>query len=120
MKNRNLKLLALVAVAATTFMACNPLNKMVKRQAEVNYELTPNPVEMHGDTIAITFSGSFPAKYFNKKISAVITPVLVYGENSESFTPLKLKGEVSEAEGTTINYEKGGNFSHAAKIPYKG
>jgi len=119
MKNRNLKLLALVAVAATTFMACNPLNKMVKRQAEVNYELTPNPVEMHGDTIAITFSGSFPAKYFNKKISAVITPVLVYGENSESFTPLKLKGEVSEAEGTTINYEKGGNFSHAAKIPYK-
>ncbi len=119
MKNRNLKLLALVVVAATTFMACNPLSKMVKRQAEVNYELTPNPVEMHGDTIAINFTGSFPEKYFNKKVSATVTPVLVYGENSESFAPLKLKGEVSEAEGTTINYLKGGNFSHSAKIPYK-
>ena len=100
-------------------MACNPLNKMIKRQGEVNYEVTPNPVEMHGDTIAITFTGSFPEKYFNKKVSATITPVLVYGENSESFEPLKLKGEVSEAEGTTIKYESGGSFSHSAKIPYK-
>ena len=119
MKNRNLKLLALVVVASTVLIACNPLNKMVKRQGEVNYELTPNPVEMHGDTVAITFSGSFPEKYFNKKVSATITPVLVYGENSESFEPLKLKGEVSEAEGTTIKYESGGSFSHSAKIPYK-
>jgi tetratricopeptide (TPR) repeat protein len=119
MKNRNLKLLALVVVSATTFLACNPLNKMVKRQGEVNYEVTPNPVEMHGDTVAITFSGSFPEKYFHKKISATVTPVLVYGENSESFEALKLKGEVSEAEGTTIKYESGGSFSHSAKIPYK-
>ena len=119
MKNRNSKLLSLVALATVVLMACNPLNKMIKRQGEVNYELTPNPVEMHGDTIAITFSGSFPEKYFNKKVSATITPVLVYGENSESFEPLKLKGEVSEAEGTTIKYESGGSFSHSAKIPYK-
>lgn len=119
MKNRNSKVLAIVIAASTVLMACNPLNKMVKRQGEVNYELTPNPVEMHGDTIAITFSGSFPEKYFNKKVSATITPVLVYGENSESFDALSLKGEVSEAEGTVIKYESGGSFSHAAKIPYK-
>ncbi len=119
MKNRNSKLLTLVVVASTVLMACNPLAKMIKRQGEVNYELTPNPVEMHGDTIAVTFSGSFPAKYFNKKVSATVTPVLVYGDNSESFDPLKLKGEVSEAEGTTIKYESGGSFSHSAKIPYK-
>jgi len=119
MKNQNVKLLALAAVATTAFIACNPLSKMIKRQAEVNYELTPNPAEMHGDSIEIAIKGSFPEKYFNKKVSATITPVLVYGGNSEAFTPLKLKGEVSEAEGTTINYEKGGSFSHTAKIPYK-
>jgi tetratricopeptide (TPR) repeat protein len=119
MRNRNSKLLSLIAVASVVLIACNPLNKMVKRQGEVNYELTPNPVEMHGDTIAITFSGSFPEKYFNKKVSATITPLLVYGENSEAFEPLKLKGEVSEAEGTTIKYESGGSFSHATKIAYK-
>ncbi|MDG1476801.1 MAG: hypothetical protein P8Q14_06620 [Vicingaceae bacterium] len=119
MRNRNSKTLALVVVASTVLIACNPLNKMVKRQGEVNYELTPNPVQMHGDSIAITLNGSFPEKYFNKKVSAVVTPVIVYGENSESFDAFKLKGEDSEAEGTIIKYEPGGSFSHAAKIPYK-
>ena len=119
MRNRNSKTLALVVVASTVLIACNPLNKMVKRQGEVNYELTPNPVEMHGDSIAIALNGSFPEKYFNKKVSAVVTPVLIYGGNSESFDDLKLKGEVSEAEGTVIKYEPGGSFSHTAKIPYK-
>jgi tetratricopeptide (TPR) repeat protein len=119
MRNRNSKSLALLAVASVILVACNPLNKMIKRQGEVNFELTPNPVEMHGDSVAITFTGSFPEKYFNKKVSAVVTPVLVYGENSESFEALKLKGEVSEEEGTTIKYESGGSFSHSAVIPYK-
>jgi tetratricopeptide (TPR) repeat protein len=119
MKNQNVKLTALAVVTATAFIACNPLNKMVKRQGEVNYELTPNPVEMHGDSIAISLNGSFPEKYFNKKVSATVTPVIVYGENSESFDVLNLKGEDSEEEGTTINYEKGGSISHTAKIPYK-
>lgn len=119
MRNQNSKSLALVAVAAVVLVSCNPLSKMIKRQGEVNYELTPNPVEMHGDSISITFNGSFPAKYFNKKVAAEITPVLVYGENSESFETLKLKGEVSEAEGTIIKYDAGGSFSHSAVIPYK-
>lgn len=119
MRNRNSKTLALVVVASTVLIACNPLNKMVKRQGEVNYELTPNPVEMHGDSIAIALNGSFPEKYFNKKVSAVITPVIVYGENSESFDALNLKGEVSEAEGAVIKYEPGGSFSHVAKMAYK-
>lgn len=119
MRNRNSKLIALVVVASTVLVACNPLKQMVKRQGEVNYELTPNPVEMHGDSIAITLNGSFPEKYFNKKVSGVITPVIIYGGNSESFDALKLKGEVSEAEGAVIKYEQGGSFSHTAKMPYK-
>lgn len=119
MKNQDVKLLALAVATSTAFIACNPLSKMVKRQNEVNYEVTPNPVEMHGDSIAISINGSFPEKYFNKKVSATVTPVLVYGENSEEFAPFSLKGEDSEAEGSVINYEKGGSFSHTAKIPYK-
>ncbi len=119
MKNQNIKLMAVAAITATAFIACNPLNKMVKRQGEVNFEMTPNPVEMHGDSISIDLTGSFPEKYFNKKVSGTVTPVIVYGENSENFEVLKLKGEVSEAEGTTINYEKGGSFSHSSVIPYK-
>ncbi len=74
MKNQNVKLLTLAVVTSTAFIACNPLKKMVKRQGEVNYQVTPNPLEMHGDSIEIAFSGSFPTKYFNKKVSATVTP----------------------------------------------
>jgi len=119
MKNQNTNLLALVVASATILSACNPLSKMIKRQNEVNFALTPNPVEMHADEIAISLSGSFPTKYFNKKVSAEITPVIKYANGEESFAPLKLKGETSEEEGTVINFEKGGSFSHTAKIPYK-
>lgn len=119
MNKQSTKLIALAVVTTASFIACNPLNKMVKRQNEVNYEVTPNPVEMHGDSIEITVNGSFPEKYFNKKVSATVTPVLKYGEAEEAFAPFKLKGEDSEAEGTTINYESGGSFTHTAKIPYK-
>jgi len=119
MKNQNVKLIALAVATSAAFVACNPLSKMVKRQNEVNFEVTPNPAEMHGDSVSITLNGSFPTKYFHKKVSAVITPVLVYGENSESFNTFSIKGEESEAEGTVINFEKGGSFSHTAKIPYK-
>lgn len=119
MKNQNTKLLALAVATSTVFIACNPLSKMIKRQNEVNFALTPNPVEMHGDSIAVALTGSFPTKYFNKKVSAVITPVIKYDGGEEAFAPLKLKGEVSEEEGAVINYEKGGSFSHSATIPYK-
>jgi tetratricopeptide (TPR) repeat protein len=119
MKNQNTKLIALVVATATVFSACNPLAKMVKRQNEVNYALTPNPVEMHGGNIAITLSGSFPTKYFNKKVSAEITPIIKYNGGEEAFATLKLKGEASEAEGAVISFEKGGSFNHTATIPYK-
>lgn len=119
MKTTNLRLLTLVAASSTLILACNPLAKMVKRQGEVNYSVTPNPMEMHGDSIQISVNGSFPTKYFNKKVAATVTPVIVYDGGTEEFKPFKLKGEDSEAEGTVINYEKGGSFTHTAKIPYK-
>lgn len=119
MRTNNLKLISLFVATSTVFVACNPLAKMVKRQGEVNYEVTPNPMEMHGDSIQISVNGSFPTKYFHKKVSATITPVIVYDGGTEEFKAFKLKGEDSEAEGTVISFEKGGSFSHTAKIPYK-
>lgn len=119
MKTTNLKLITLIAASSTLIVACNPLSKMIKRQGEVNYSVSPNPMEMHGDSIQISVNGSFPTKYFNKKVSATVTPVIVYDGGTQEFKPFKLKGEASEAEGTVINFEKGGSFSHTAKITYK-
>ena len=119
MKKQNLKSYALIAVAAATTVACNPLNNMTKRAEEVTYSVTPDPLEMHADSIEISISGAIPPRFFNKKVSVDITPVLNYQETETSFRKITLVGEDSEVEGIKIAYEGGGNFSHVTKIPYQ-
>ena len=119
MKQLKFKSLSLVVAISMVMVACNPLNKMAKRASEVNYTVTPNPLEMHADSIQIEFKGSFPTKYFNKKVSAEISPVLKYGGKEKSFEAITLSGEMSEVKGTKISYENGGSFTHSARIPYE-
>jgi tetratricopeptide (TPR) repeat protein len=108
---------------ALVLMSCNPLKKMVKNAALVKYEVTPNPLELKGEEVQLTINGKFPAEYFNKKVKAVVTPVLKYPAESATPTIKKLKpitliGETVEGEGTKISYEKGGSFSYTDKFTY--
>lgn len=119
MNYRNLRNASLIVLAAGSLVACNALKKMAKRANEVNYTVTPNPLEMHGDTIVMNLSGSFPTKYFHKKVKGVITPTLKYNGGETNFAPVTLKGESVEGEGIVIKYAEGGKFSHTAKIPYQ-
>jgi len=110
---------ALIGLAAATTVGCNPLNNMTKRAEEVTYSVTPNPLELHGDSIEVNISGAIPPKFFNKKVSVDITPVLSYGEAETSLDKITLVGEDSEVDGQKIPYEKGGNFSYNDKIAYQ-
>lgn len=119
MKKHNYKSLAVIALSSFGLVACNPLNNMTKRASEVSYSVTPNPLEMHNDSIEVTIDGNIPPKFFNKKVSVVITPTLQYDGGEATFDPLTLVGEESEIEGQKINYEKGGTFSYNDKIAYQ-
>ena len=118
MKILSLKSLLAVTVAVG-MMACNPLSKMAKRAKEVNYTVSPNPLEMHADSVMIDIQGSIPAKFFNKKVSVEVTPVLEYAGKEKEFKAITLSGELSEEEGTKISYLNGGSFAHKAQIPYE-
>lgn len=118
MKMKSIKSL-LVAVVAVGFLACNPLSKMSKRAKEVNYTVTPNPLEMHADSVKITITGSIPAKFFNKKVSVEVTPTLEYAGKTKDFKAIVLSGELSEVEGTKISYMNGGSFTQTSQIPYE-
>lgn len=119
MKISNLKFLVVILGASVTVAGCNGLGKMAKNANTVTYEVTPNPLEMHGDSVAVTISGQYPAKYFNKKVAVAITPTLKYSGGETSFRTVNLKGEsATTAEGTVIPYANGGSFSYTDKIPY--
>lgn len=114
MKNKNLHTLGIVFVAAVGLVSCNGLGKMVKKADTVTYTLTPQPLEMHGDTVAVNISGKYPPKYFGKKVVLTITPKL--GEHAlESLT---LVGEKAAGAGTKIAFKAGGSFSYSKKIAY--
>ena len=91
---------------------------MVKLAPEVRYSVTPEVLEMHGDSVEMTLKGTFPAKYFNKKAVLSVTPVLKYGNGERSFDTKTLQGEDVQANNTSISFVSGGSFDLKSKIPY--
>lgn len=118
MKKRNLQIGALLAVATVGLIACNPLKKMAKNAETVTYDVTPNPLEMHGDSVEISISGKYPEKYFNKKAMVTITPTMVWEGGEKEFKTVVCVGEAAEGEGTKIA-AAGGSFTFNDKIAYQ-
>lgn len=105
-----------LAVGATALLAgCNGLGKMVKKQATVTYDVKTNPLEMHGDSIFFTVTGKYPAKYFAKKATVTVTPVVKYTGGEKALKPVVLVGEAATGSGQKIAYEKGGTFSYTSE-----
>ena len=67
---------ALLTAVVLVASGCNPLKKMNKKHGLVKYTMSPDPLELHGDSIAISVSGRYPAKIFHKKAVAYVRPVM--------------------------------------------
>lgn len=118
MQTNTLKVLSLALGTSVLFTACDGLGKMIKKQDLITYEVTPKPLEMHGDSVAVSVSGKYPAKLFAKKAVVTVTPVIKYNGGETKLKPVTLVGEKATASGTKIGYEKGGTFSYSDKVAY--
>ncbi|MGB3948901.1 MAG: hypothetical protein WBM13_13025 [Bacteroidia bacterium] len=116
MKNQSLQLLSLAIVATIGFTACNGLGKLVKNADKITYTVTPNPMEMHGDSIVVSVNGTYPAKIFPKKATVTTIPVVKYNGEEKELKPVVLIGEkVKGVNGQTIVNAKGGSFSYTSE-----
>jgi hypothetical protein len=105
--------------SAVVFSGCG-LKKMVKKQTQVTYSVTPNPLEAHGGKMTMEIKGSYPVKYFHKKANVTITPFIQADDGTKfNLPPILLKGEKATGEGQTISYKNGGSFSSTQTIDYK-
>lgn len=100
------------------FMPGANIKKMANNSDLVKYEVIPNPLEAHGDSIKMTIKGTYPPKYFSKKSAILFAPQLKYPTGTYALAPITLKGEDVEGDGTMINYDNGGSFSYTQTIPY--
>ena len=119
MKSLKTTALALVIAGSFGMMACNPLSKMAKNAEAVKYSVSPDPLEMHGDSVAIEISVKYPPKYFHKKAVIDVVPTLKYDGKEKEFPAQTLQGESATADGKVINFEKGGSLKYEDVIPYE-
>lgn len=108
MKNPSIKSIAMFGVASSLVASCS----LIK---DVNYTVTPSPLEMHGDSVRVKVDVTFPKKGLNKKASVEITPML--GNNA--LNSVLVMGEKSTGNGTTILYKPGGLVTYEDVIAYK-
>lgn len=100
---------------ALVLSSCDGLGKMLKKQKDIQYTVSPNPIEMHGDSVQFSVSGKFNPKLFAKKVNLTITPVVKYASGGEkAFKPVTLVGEKAEGSGQKISFSSGGTFSYTS------
>ncbi len=115
MTTNTLKNLTLAVGASAILVGCNGLGKMIKKEKTITYDVKPNPLEMHGDSIRFTISGKYPAKVFAKKATVTATPVIKYNGGEKSLKPVVLVGDKATGSGQKISYDKGGSFNYTSE-----
>ncbi|MBR5982590.1 MAG: hypothetical protein IK025_02555 [Bacteroidales bacterium] len=98
--------------------ACNDLKKMAANADDINYSVNPKVLEVHNGQVAVNITGNFPEKYFRKKVSATLTPTLVWDGGEKALTPIYVQGEKVSGNGQVIKYKPGGAFSYNDKFDY--
>jgi len=119
MKRSSIIYLASIVVVTFALSSCTGLKKMKKNQGVIKYTLSPNLLEMHADSVVVNVSGKFPEKYYQKKVTCEITPVLKSAGGTEiPLKMIKVQGEKVQDNNSVIKTLGGGSFSYTDKIAY--
>jgi tetratricopeptide (TPR) repeat protein len=120
MRRKNLILLvSTVAMSLFALIGCQNLQKMQKLANDVKFEVTPQILELHGDSIKVKIKGTFPPKFFMKKAELEITPVLKFAGQEVTGPSKKLQGSDVKDNNQVIQYEGGGSYEQEFYIPYQ-
>ena len=107
MKFRTFKIFFALSLFSLLITACDALK-------DLDFVVTPKPLEMHGDSVAIQVTVKVPEKGIKKKIVAELSPM--YGELA--LDPIRLNGEKIETGDKTIPYKPGGTVTYSQKVAY--
>jgi len=109
-----------VSLIAALFLlnSCGGVDKMAEKAKDIQYTVTPSPLEMHAGKVAVDIKGTVPPKYFDKKALLVSTPVLKYATGETEMKTKTLQGEKYEDNNEVISWTDGGSFSYQDTLDY--
>jgi outer membrane protein OmpA-like peptidoglycan-associated protein/tetratricopeptide (TPR) repeat protein len=108
MKKQTIKGLAFIVAAGSMATSCDLLK-------DLQYEVTPKTLEMHGDSVRVSVDVNFPVKGIRKKVSAEITPLL----GTTALKTITFQGEKVTGNANVIQFKPGGKITYTDIIAYK-
>lgn len=107
MKKQGMKGLVVVVAAGLLTSSCDLLK-------DVDYAVTPDPLELKGDSVRVKINVTLPEKSLNKKAYVEVIPSVA----GQALKPIKIVGEKATANGTVIPYKAGGKIVYEDIIAY--
>lgn len=81
---------------------------------DLDYTVTPSPLEMHGDSIKFSVTVNVPEKGISKSVKAEITPKL----GNKALGVWTIQGEKIQGNGKTISFKPGGTATFETSLAY--
>lgn len=115
MKDFSQKVLPLSLAFSIFAGACGSVNF-----TKNDYSVTPDPLEMKGDSVLVTINGNIPPKAITGKAVVSFQPYMKTADGGEiKLKEVKIKGEKAEgAADYTVNSKTGGSISYTDKVAY--
>ena len=83
------------------------------------YTVTPEVLEAVGGQVPYTVTGTFPEKFFNKKVVCTAIPELRWEGGSVKGEPVTLQGEKVEGNNKVVSYKEGGSFTYNGNFKFQ-
>lgn len=119
MRKRSFGTLVVAAAAVFLVAGCSSIKTMQKKHDTVRYQISPNPMEAHGDKVIVTINGNIPQSYFQKNAVVYLQPVLTWETGEVTLSPMNLKGSKVEGNGKMIEKGSGGRFVYKDTVAYR-
>ncbi len=117
MKRLNLHLILSMIVLAT-ILATSCSKKNLPPLSNSLFTTTPSPLELVANKVPVTIDGRFPAKWFEKNTTVVVTPVLKYQNGEALGTAYTYQGEKVAGNGIVVPYEAGKTVTLKSEFNY--
>lgn len=111
--------ICVLASCALILSACGGMSKMAKMAEQVQWDITPKVLEMHGDSIEVEVSATFPPKYFIAAATLELSPVLKYEGGEKAFASKTVQGEKVQENNEVIPFAQGKTVKWKSKIAFE-